>query len=174
MAPGDVDAFVFRGALALAAGDMERAHDAAQAGLKINPEDPDALVLLGNVKLRNGDIEGARDLALWALQLDADDSGALLLLTGIKMRENPLLGAFWKFQTWMGGLGPEKSMLVLIFAFVIYSLARIALRDFGYPALVSPLTMVWFGLCLYTWVGAGIQQRMVQNELARVKLRPEF
>lgn len=174
MTPDDVDAAIFTGELALADGDLGYAHQAAQGVLSQNPESVDGLVLLGNAVLRKGDIPAARDLALWALQLDAADHGALSLLAAVKMRENKVLGLFWKFQTWLGRLGAERAMLVLIFAFVLYSFGRVALVDLGYQQYGNILQMVWLGLCLYTWVGAGIQNRMVQKELQRVRLRPEF
>jgi len=172
--PGDPDAVIFHGELALDEGRLDVAQAAAEVCLKSNAEDTDALVLLGNVRLQSGDVEAARDLALWALQLDADDQDALRLLADIKMRENKLLGLFWRFQTGMARLGPERAMLVLICGFVAYSLARVALIDFGYRQYGNILTMAWLGLCLYTWVGAGIQERMVQKELQRVRMRPDF
>ncbi len=174
MEPGDNGALNFIGEIALESGDLDRARQAAQSVLEANPEDVDALVLLGNVALQSGDVDAARDLALWALQRNADDADALRLLTDIKMRENKLLGLFWKFQTWMGRLGAERAMIVLIVAFVLYSFARVALVDFGLQQYGNILQMVWLGLCLYTWVGAGIQNRMVRKELERVRLRPGF
>lgn len=163
-----------RGQLELDDGRADAAEAAARQVLSAEPGNADAQVLLGNARLRQGDVGGARELALWALQNEADNADALELLVDVKARQSWFLGLWWRYNIWMGGLGGERAIVVLIVAYMVYSLARMALADSGQASLASGLTILWLILCVYTWSGGAMRDRMVARELAGVKLRRDF
>lgn len=171
---GNPQAQLARGHLELDEGRLDGAEAAARQVLSGAPDDADAQVLLGMVRLRRGDIEGARELALWALQNEADNSDALELLVDVKARQSWFLGLWWRYNVWMGGLGVERAIIVLILAYMVYSVARMALVDAGQRSMATGLTIAWLIVCIYTWSGGAMRDRMVARELAGVKLKREF
>ncbi|MBI1384468.1 MAG: tetratricopeptide repeat protein [Rhizobiales bacterium] len=165
---------VLRGGMHLEAGRLAEAEEDARRALALQPEDAATLALMGQVLLRGGDREAAREFALWALQIDATDQDALSLLANIKMRESWLMGLWFRWNVWISRLGTERAVLVLLAAFVVYWVARLAIRDLGYPGAAQMLTYAWLIFALYTWVGGAIRDRIVEKEVARVRLRPNF
>jgi tetratricopeptide (TPR) repeat protein len=172
--PGNPDTLADMGERCLDRGDVDAAERWARQVLEQQPEHLDGLVLMGSVALRRGDVSTAREHALWALRINPQDYGAMHLLTGVKSRSNWFLGLWWRYNTWMGRLGMNRAIVVLLVAFVLYRVATIAMNQAGHPELSALVQVLWIGICVYTWVGPGIFMRSLQKELASVTLKPGF
>lgn len=172
--PGSADARILEAELLQQQGRLAEAEAAAREALTASPHDTEAMCRLGEILLARGDTGGAKELALWALQQDATDATAIALLSDVKMKESLLLGLWWRYNSWLSGLGSQNAMAVLTGMYVLYFLAIQALDDFGRGTYVTLLTIAWLVFCVYTWSGAAIRDRMVAKELEQVRLRPDF
>ncbi len=135
---------------------------------------PAAIEVLGHVALRRGDTEGARQHVAWILHDYPMHEDALHLLAAIKARESWLLGLWWRWSTWMQGLGDGRSIGVLVGAFALYRTATILMEGTANASLIPLVQIGWYAAVIYTWVGPGLFQRMLDKELAKVALKPEF
>lgn len=174
LAPGRADHWAALGQIEFSRGQREQAMQHAQAALEIDPENQDALVLMGHLLLARGDINAAREHAAWALQVDPMDQGALTLLAAVKAYKSPLLGLWWRFQTFISAGSNSRSILLLVLMYLAYRVASIALDDNGFKQYVLPLQLLWLGFCVYTWVAPGLFWKSVRRELQSVRLRPDY
>jgi len=172
--PGNPNILADMGDRCLDRGDVDGAERWARLVLEQQPEHLDGLVLMGSVALRRGDISTAREHALWGLRINPQDHAALRLLTDIKSRSNRFLGLWWRYSTWMSQLGMTRAVVVLLAAFILYRVAKIAANQAGHPELAALVQVLWLGICVYTWVGPGIFMRSLRRELSSVSLKPEF
>lgn len=158
----------------LQAGRVAEAERWARRALEVEPGHADSLVSMGFVLLRQGRAAEARDHAVWALQQDPGDRRALSLLVAVKARSSFLLGLWWRWSAWMGSLGDQRAILVLLGAFVIYRVAVVTADYYQHENLATYLQVVWLGIVAYTWIGAGLFQNALRKELATVELRRDF
>jgi tetratricopeptide (TPR) repeat protein len=158
----------------LDANDLEGAGRYALEALHSAPESSAAQVALGRVALRAGRVAEAREHALQALRGAPDDPGALHLLTAVKMRGSPFLGLWWRYNTWMSGIGAARSVLVLLGAFLLYRIATIASQDAGNAGLAIGIQVAWLGVVIYTFVGPGLFRKALRRELESVSLNRNF
>jgi Flp pilus assembly protein TadD len=152
-------------------GDLAQAWQHADAALRAEPENHSALVAMGRVLLLQGDKDGAREHAVQALRADPTAPDALALLTSIKTRANPFLGAWWHYATWLERIGPARSVIVLLAAFVLYRVAVISAEQDGATGLAQGIQLAWLAVVAYTFVGPMLFQRALQRELASVELK---
>ena len=155
-------------------GDLDKAQHYAQASLKIEASNVDGLIAMGEVLLRQGNIEEAREHAIWALRQAPDNRQALTLMAGIKARKNPVLGLWWRYNTWMSNVGSTRSILILLCAYIIYRLAAMIAGDVGREGLSSIINIVWLGIVIYTFIGPAMFEKSLKKELADVRLREGF
>lgn len=174
LAPDDVDHLALRSWLELRRGNRERAVRYARDALELDPENIEALCVLGHCDLASGNVEAARQHAAWALQVDPMNEEALALLGAIKARQSILLGAWWRFQSFVSAGSRVRAVALLIGIFLLYRIGLIALDENGMDHLLAPLTFAWMGFCLYTWVAPGLFWKSVRRELEQVRLRPNF
>ena len=172
--PEDPETLADLGRWHLNRGDLDRAEGLARDALEISPEHEEALILMGHALLRRGDVQGARDHAVWALRNDPGSRAALHLMASIKARTNFFLGLWWRWSTWMGGLGDGRAILVLLAAYVIYRVSAIAADQHGNADLAGLISMLWFCVVAYTWVGPLLFRRSLQKELAEIRLDRSF
>ncbi|KAF1053420.1 MAG: Beta-barrel assembly-enhancing protease [Stenotrophomonas maltophilia] len=155
-------------------GDLGAAEQYATQALRLRPGYRAAIVVMGHVHLRRGELREARHHALWALSDDANDVHALFLLSAIKARANPLLGLWWRYNSWMAELGPTRSMVVLLVMFVVYRVAVISCAATGHPLLAQGIDWAWLGLVIYTFIGPQIFRQSLEKERAKVRLSRDF
>ncbi len=172
--PDDPYTLAALGDEALERGDLVEAERRAQETLAADAQFLDGLVLMGQVHLRRGHLEEARDHAIWALRQNAADEGALKLLVDIQARKSWVLGLWWRWATWMGTLSDTRGMLVLLGAFAAQRIATQAAIDLKLPTVAMLISLVWLGIVVYSWVGPSLFNRMLQRELAGVKLDERF
>jgi Tfp pilus assembly protein PilF len=172
--PSDVDVWTDVGSYRLRRGDLAGAEEMARAVLAESAEHQDALVLMGEIMLRRGNVEAAAEHARAALAHNANDEGALRLLCEIKSRRSPLLGLWWRWSVFTGGLGDRRAFLLLMGMYLAYRIGVLALKDAGFPAASSALDTVWLAFAAYTWIAPSIFKRMLRAELATVRLRRDF
>lgn len=168
--PNDPSTLADLGELHRSAGRLDEAARLAREALESTPEHGEALVLMGRILLERGKLDEAREHAIWALRQDPTEQRALRFLAELKARGNPFLGLWWRYNVLMQRLGETRQLLVLLGAWVVYSVARLGATDLGALALASTLQLVWLALVAYTWIGPAVFARMVQRELAPVRL----
>ena len=99
---------------------------------------------------------------------------ALTLIASIKARRNPVLGLWWRYHTWMSKLGQKGVVVALLGAYMVYRVVAQATEDLGHANLSEGIEYAWLGVCAFTWFGPVIFKRMVDKELGRVELDPDF
>ena len=152
-------------------GQADRARQLADEALRLDPENHGALVAMGTALLLQGDKVGAREHAILALRAEPLAPDALALLTSIKTRSNPLLGAWWHYATWLERVGPTRSVIVLLSAFVLYRLAVIVAQQEGATAIAGGIQIAWLGIVVYSFVGPVLFRKALRRELEDVELR---
>jgi tetratricopeptide (TPR) repeat protein len=172
--PEDADTFADLGELDLEAGDVASAERRAREALEREPEHLDGLVLMGSIHLRRGEVAEAREHALWALRISPTAASALGLLAAVKARQSWFLGAWWRWNAWMNALGEARAVAVLLGAFLVYRAVTIAIEEGPRAELAQLVNVLWLGACVYTWVSPALFRRMVQRELAQVRLGRGF
>jgi tetratricopeptide (TPR) repeat protein len=172
--PDSPDAIVADGEIELERGNADAARQRAREALELEPEETDALVLMGRCELRSGNLDGAREHVRWALSNSPQDTGALHLLAGIKARENPLLGVWWRYNTWMNERGTGMAIFLLVGAYVVYGVSTQVLADLGAARASQAIHYGWLGFCVYTWFAPGLFLRAVRKEIGQVRLSEHF
>ena len=168
------DALTQLARLSLDAGDRATASRLIAQALESAPEDHAAHVVAGFVDLANGDAASAEQHARFVLGQDATDEDGLALWTAIQARRSRLLGAWWRWNTWMARGNERRQVALLIGAFVLARLAIIITDELGYDGASRALTLAWLGFCAYTWLAPELFRRMLARQLGTVRLDPDF
>lgn len=157
-----------------ARGDHKTAHEHALAALQANASSDTANLLMGETLLALGDTEQAEYHAKFALIQNPESRAALVLFANIRMRKNPLIGLWWRFNSWLSTLGNLKGALVLILGYLTFNLLAIAAGDLGYATAESALTYGWLILVAYSWFGLPVYYRALKKELESFRFNPNF
>jgi tetratricopeptide (TPR) repeat protein len=155
-------------------GEVDLAESYAREALQYDPEHSSGLVAMGKVLLEKNEIELAREHAIMALQNDPSEPQALGLMAGIKARKSLLLGLWWRYNVWMNRIGPTRSILVLLFAYIVYRVLSMGFDDMGHREAADFVRYVWLGLVIYSFLGPTIFNNQIKKELDDVKLRSDF
>ena len=174
IAPDDPEGDVLEAHLHLMRGRLGAAEWAARAALTADPEDPDAHTALGRVLARRGDADGARALALSALNLAPEDRDAHQLLADTVMMKRPVIGYWHRFSLWLSLGGDVRIVAVLIGIWIAYRVGVVLLDEAGLFAAEALLQVVWIGFVLATWAAGYQYRRMVERELERADLDPDY
>ena len=174
LAPDDPECDVLAAHLHLMRGNLDRAEKAALAALRGDPEDADGYTVMGWVHARRGDADKARHMALTALNFSPEDRDAHLLLAYAIMQRRPLVGYWQRFALWLSLGGALRIIAVLIGLWVGYRVAVAVLLDAGLISAATVLQLIWLGFVLMTWIAGFQYRRMVEREMERVELRPDF
>lgn len=172
--PDDLDYRALLASLEFRRGDRGTAEALAREVLELDPEHLEALCVLGHCELAAGRVDDARQHAAWAVQLDPMDEQALTLLAAVKARRSPLLGLWWRFQSYLTAGSRTRTVVLLLGLFLLYQIGMIALSQNGLQRWTLPLSLLWLGFCAYTWIAPGLFWRSVKKELQQVTLRPGF
>lgn len=172
--PEHVAALIALAELELRDGNHGEAHRRIEQALTLDPADGDAHIAAGYIALARNKVDEAEQHARFALQQDASDLDALRLWTAIKARRNIFLGAWWRFNVFVGLRSERSQLALLIGSFVIVRIAIILLGAAGYEDAEILLRKVWLGFCAYTWFAPAIFERMLKRELASVTLRDDY
>lgn len=174
LAPDDPDILCLYGDYWYELNKPDKAAALYNEALIIEPQHMSSLVGKGQVLLRKGDIAEAKEHAIWALQQDPNDASALSLLTNIKARQNPLMGAWWRLNTWLISGNNARTIILLISAYILFRVSAIAITDMGFESLGSTISMSWLGIVIYMWVGPSWFSKKLKAELETVSLTKEF
>ena len=172
--PDGVDTAIAYGDYFNARGNPKAAHEHALAALQMNPASEAANVLMGETLLALGDTERAEYHAKFAIIQNPGSRAALVLFANIRMRKNPLIGLWWRFNSWVSTLGNLKAALVLILGYLTFNLLATAAGDLGYPSASSALTYGWLILVAYSWLGLPVYHRAMKKELESFRFNPDF
>jgi len=156
----------------------ERAFDAAaqaiDAALRASPESVESHVLAGHIALARGDQDSADRHLRIALQARPDRRDVIELLASVKARRSPLLGPWWRFNSWVARGSGGRTTALLITTFILVRVAIIVADHFDADTVAQGLQLAWLGFCAYTWVGPALWRRMVLQELQTVRLRDDY
>ncbi len=173
--PVSTYALAEKGYGALADGDNGGVEMAGRAILDLDPTHVDGIVLIGHAQLARGDHAEALRLALAALSADPVDPEALHLLASVKVKTNPLGGLWWRWNRLLVRLGIARAIFLIVGIWVSYRLIDLVTQDMGADEIVGMvLTGVYLAFVIYTLSADTIVRRMVDKELAKVRLRPDF
>lgn len=142
--------------------------------LSMEPQHLYSLIGKGQVLLRKGSIDEAKEHYVWALQQDPNNSSALGLLTNIKARQNPILGIWWRLNTWVISGNKVRTIMLLLTAYIFFNVSAIALSDAGLDHASSVVSILWVGIVIYMWVGPVVFNKMLKAELETVSLNKNF
>jgi tetratricopeptide (TPR) repeat protein len=154
--------------------EMDLAEYYAREALQRDPEHSSGLVAMGRVLLERKEIELAREHAIAALQNDPSEPQALGLMASIKARKSLLLGLWWRYNVWMNRIGTTRSILVLLFAYIVYRILSMGFDDMGHREAAGLVRYVWLGIVVYSFLGPAIFNNLIKKELLGVKLRSDF
>ena len=108
------------------------------------------------------------------LRQNAVDPDGHELWAAVQARRSRLLGAWWRWNTWIS-LGHDRRRLALLMAgFILTRVAVIVTDELGLPGLSRAIGLTWLGFCAYTWFAPALFRRMVSRALEAVHLDPEF
>lgn len=160
--------------LELESGALDAAAVQIVRALQSDPADRGAHTVAGFIDLARGDAAGAEQHARFVLDQDGNDQGGLELWIAIKARRSKLLGAWWRWNTFLSMREDSRRIAVLIGAFVIARILVIVTDELGYPGVSRALHFTWLGLCAYTWYAPGLFRKWLKQELGTVRLDPDF
>jgi tetratricopeptide (TPR) repeat protein len=172
--PAHTGALTRLAGLFLDAGDRAAASRLVALALESDPSDLEAHVVAGFIDLASGDTAGAEQHARFVLNQDATDDEGLALWAAIQARRSWLLGAWWRWNTWMSRGDERRRIALLIGAFVLARIAIIITDELGYEGVTRALTLGWLGFCAYTWFAPAMFRRMLSRQLGTVHLDPDF
>jgi Tfp pilus assembly protein PilF len=155
-------------------GDRAAASRLVALALESDPADREAHVVAGFIDLASGDTAGAEQHARFVLNQSATDEDGLALWAAIQARRSWLLGAWWRWNTWMSRGDERRRVAILIGAFVLARIAIIVSDELGYEGVTRALTLGWLGFCAYTWFAPELFRRMLARQLGTVHLDPDF
>jgi Tfp pilus assembly protein PilF len=174
LAPADPHVLRELARLELADRDFGAAARAIDDALRASPESVESHVLAGHIALARGDQEAADRHLRIALQARPDRREVIQLLASVKARRSPLLGPWWRFNSWIAQGSGTRTTALLIATFILVRVAIIVADHFDADRLAAGLHLAWLGFCAYTWVGPALWRRMVQQELQTVRLRDDY
>jgi tetratricopeptide (TPR) repeat protein len=175
LSPDDEAVLAEVGYLAIDRHDLPAAEAAARAVLSINPGDTDGLILMGRVMLARNETDEALRLALNALNYSPTDIEALSLLASAKMKKSWFGGLWWRWNRFLIRLGESRAIFVIVGIWVVYRWTVFVCRDAGLPDITETmLTAIYLAFVIYTISANIIVERMVRQEISRVRLNPSF
>jgi Tfp pilus assembly protein PilF len=160
--------------LEYSAGNIADATEHIELALKSDPSDRDAHVVAGHVALAKGDDASAETHARFVLNQDAMHDAGLKLFTAIKAKRSPLLGVWWRWNTFISMRDDQRQIALLIGTFVIARILIIVTDELGYETLSRFLSLGWLGFCAYTWFAPELFRSWLKAELGSVKLDPDY
>lgn len=169
--PDDPEVWARLGHWHLEGNAIDEAERCALRAMELGPGDVDAVLLAGHVALYRDRLDEAREHAIWVLREAGGHEGALRLITQVKARGSLVLGLWWRWNTWMIGLGEGRAIAVLLGAYVVYRFASIAAENAGYGHFSELIEVFWLGIVLYTWLAPALFRNLLNRELGSVELR---
>ncbi len=174
LAPNDPEGELLTAHLHLMRGELEKADIAARRGLGTDPDNPDGFTALGWVDARRGDARQARQMAISALNLAPEDRDAHLLLAHATIQQRPIIGYWQRFSLWLALGGEIRILAILIGAWIAYRVGVVLLDEGGFSTAAVLLQVGWLGLVLMTWIAGFQYRRLVERELERAELDPDY
>jgi tetratricopeptide (TPR) repeat protein len=174
LAPDDADSWAALATYYHEERQPERAEKLARRALELDPENVDALLAMGEIRLQQGNTAEAREHALLILRQNADDEAAIRLLASVKARESLLLGLWWRINSFFGTGSIMRRVVALLAMYLAYRVGVLVLGDLGYAGAQLPLSLLWLGFCVYTWVGPTLFQKQLARELEPARLEPKY
>jgi lipopolysaccharide export LptBFGC system permease protein LptF len=74
----------------------------------------------------------------------------------------------------MNSVGSTRSILVLLFAYLVFRVTTMGFNDLGQPEIANYVQWAWLAIVIYTFVGPTVFMKSLKKELSEVKLSREF
>jgi tetratricopeptide (TPR) repeat protein len=156
------------------AGAYDEAARLAELALEADPLYRPAHIVAGYIDLARGDTASAEQRAKFVLHGDANDLGGLELWAAIRARQSRLLGAWWRWNSWISIGDDRRRVAMLMAGYLLAQIAIIIADELELHRLTAALALGWLGFCAYTWFAPALFRRMVASSLEAVRLDPEF
>lgn len=153
---------------------LKEAENFYDAALNVEPQHMNSLIGKGQLLLRQGDISESKEHAVWALQQDPSDYSALGLLTSIQARQSPLMGIWWRLNTWLMSGNYARTILINISTYILFRVTIIELMYAGFVSIGLTVVIFWLGIAIYSWIGPIWFHRKLKAELKTVILSKRF
>jgi Tfp pilus assembly protein PilF len=160
--------------LELAEGNRGAAAEHIALALQADSVDHDAHIVAGYIDLAAGNDAAAEEHARFVLNQDATDEAGLRLFTAVKAKRSVLLGAWWRWNSWISMRDDRRQIGLLIGTFVLMRILIIVTDELGYEMISHALGFGWLGFCAYTWFAPEMFRSWLKQELGSVRLDPEF
>jgi tetratricopeptide (TPR) repeat protein len=160
--------------LEMDAGELGAAAEHIELALRTDPADRDAHVTAGFIALARGDVASAEGHARYVLNQTADDPSGMELFVAIKARKSRVLGAWWRFNSWLTSREDSRRITLMIGMFVVVRLIVIIADELEWERFATVIDWLWIATCVYTWFAPVLFRHWLQKELGTVKLNPDF
>ena len=158
----------------LLASDTDTAMQLALQALTANAQQSSANILIARIYLKQGNYADAEYHAKFVILQDPNNTQALTLLANIKLHKNWLFGLWWKVNNSLSNMSNLKSSLILVSAFLFFTLAAQVAKDLGFPASSQWITNGWLLFVIYTWVGLPYFRRAFNKELESFRFKGSY
>lgn len=155
-------------------GKAQKAEQLAREALALSVNDPHNHEALGWALLQQKRVEEARSAALTALRLDPLNKRAHLLFAYVKSTINPVIGIVHRCGIWARFLSEKKVLILLAIVLGLVSVLVDATRFLGYENLSLGLICAFAAMIGVFHLSNFYVQRVVEKELATVRLRPDY
>lgn len=125
----------------------------ADAAVKRNPDSAQAHAMRGWTQLQNGDYESAQNSFREALRLDPTDEFARSGMIEALNNNHLLFRIVFRFYSFIGRMGKNAQWAIILGLFFgMRLLPGFARANPGLEPYVLPISMLYLGFCLLTWI----------------------
>ena len=155
-------------------GKLEQALNYTKQALAIDTQSISINNLMAKIQLALNNVEEAEYHAKFVLLQDPDNHSALQTFVNIKMNQNLIFGLWWKFNNNLSSLSFLMNAIILISAYLFFTLAAQITSDLGYPKTSLIISFSWLAFVIYTWVGIPYYNRKLKKELEKFSFNPNY
>jgi hypothetical protein len=92
----------------------------------------------------------------------------------VQARRSWFLGVWWRVNALLAGMDGGRRVLWLVGTFAAYRAGVVAAEQLHAPRVASALSTAWLVFIGYTWIALPVFRRMLDRELAGVRIRAGF
>ena len=155
-------------------GQIQKALEYTKQALSIETQDANINIHMARIQLALNNVEEAEYHAKFVLLQSPDNESALEVFANIKMHKSVVFGLWWKINNKLANMSHLKSTIILISAYLIFTLAAQIAADFGYGTTSIIISFSWLGFVIYTWVGIPYYHKKLRAELKKFSFNPDY
>ena len=155
-------------------GQTQKALVYVEQALSIDTESTGINILMAQIQLALHNVDEAEYHSKFVLLQDPANDAALKLFADIKMHKSLLFGMWWKFNNKLANMSHLKSSIILISAYLVFTLAAQTASDLGYSTTSIFISFSWIGFVVYSWVGIPYYQKKLNAELKKFSFSLDY